>query len=155
VKDFELKVKFRIQNGNSGIQYRSRDLGDWVVSGYQAEIENKPGKVGFLYHEKGRGYLANVGERVQFDDQGTRTVAGNFMPREDYAKHGYYKAKDWNEYHIIARGEYVAHWLNGFQTIELIDKDPKHRSGEGVLALQIHAGPPMIVEFKDILLKAL
>src|SRR5262245_10249017 len=61
VKDFELKVKLRIQNGNSGIQFRSKDLGKFVVGGYQAEVENKQGKVGFLYEEKGRKYLANVG----------------------------------------------------------------------------------------------
>src|SRR4030042_611505 len=57
LKDFELQLKFRIQNGNSGVQYRSKDLGNWVVSGYQAEVEDNPGKVGYLYHEKGRGRL--------------------------------------------------------------------------------------------------
>src|SRR4030095_7726102 len=70
VKDFELKIKFRIQNGNSGVQYRSKDLGKFVASGYQAEIENKQGKVGFLYEEKGRKYLANVGEKVEVGPEG-------------------------------------------------------------------------------------
>jgi hypothetical protein len=154
LKDFELKVKFRIQNGNSGVQYRAKDLGKYVVSGYQAEVENKQGKVGFLYEEKGRKYLANVGEKVQIDEKGDRKVTGEIAPKDDYIKKGYYKEKDWNEYHIIARGNYVTHYLNGFQTIELIDNDPK-RMMEGVLALQIHAGPPMVVEFKDILLKSL
>ena len=55
LKDFELKIKFRLQNGNSGIQYRSKEAAKWVVGGYQAEVENNPGKVGFLYHERGRG----------------------------------------------------------------------------------------------------
>lgn len=154
LKDFELKIKFRIQNGNSGVQYRSKDLGKYVVSGYQAEIENKPGKVGFLYEEKGRKFLANVGEKVEYDAQGERHVTGQIAAKEDYIQKGYYKNQGWNEYHIIARGNQITHELNGFRTIELIDKDPKARS-EGVLALQIHAGPPMLVEFKDILLKKL
>src|SRR5262249_15486770 len=63
--DFELRLTFRIKGGNSGIQYRSKhvepkegDANKWVVSGYQAEVEDTPGKVGFLYHERGpgRGY---------------------------------------------------------------------------------------------------
>ena len=64
LKNFILKIKFRIQNGNSGIQYRSQDLGDWRVSGYQAEVENNQGKVGFLYHERGRGWMVNVGDMM-------------------------------------------------------------------------------------------
>ncbi|MDQ3624235.1 MAG: DUF1080 domain-containing protein [Verrucomicrobiota bacterium] len=155
LKDFELKVKFRIQNGNSGIQYRSKELPKWVVSGYQAEIENKQGKVGFLYHEKGRKYLANVGEIVAIGEDGKPKVVGQIAPKEDYIKKGYYKEKDWNEYVIIGRGNHLEHSLNGFKTIELTDNDPAGRALEGILALQIHAGPPMVVEFKDILLKNL
>ena len=153
LKDFDLKLKFRIQNGNSGVQYRSRDLGKWVVGGYQAEIENKQGKVGFLYEEKGRKYLANVGEFVEMTAAGERKVLGEIAPKEDFTKWGYYKEKEWNEYLIVARGPYLAHYLNGFKTIELIDNDEKDRALEGILALQIHAGPPMLVEFKGIQLK--
>ncbi len=154
VKDFELKIKFRIHSGNSGVQYRSKDLGKHVVAGYQAEIENHPGKVGFLYEEKGRKSLAHVGEKVQIDATGNRQVSGLIMPGESYIQQEYYRSRDWNEYHIIARGNYVTHYLNGFQTIELLDHSPAARS-QGVLALQIHAGPPMLVEFKDIFLKKL
>lgn len=155
LKDFELKIKFRLQSGNSGIQYRSKDLGKWAVSGYQAEIENTQGKVGFLYEEKGRGYLANVGEKVQIDSAGNRQVTGGLAPKEEYIQKRYYKDRDWNEYRIVARGNHIAHYLNGFKTIDLVDNDAKSRSLEGILALQIHAGPPMVVEFKDILLKKL
>jgi len=73
--------------------------------------------------------------------------------------------KDWNEYHIIAQGNHLKHYLNGYQTMELIDNDrvtnpddPKDRKGaarQGILALQIHAGPPMVVEFRDIRVKHL
>lgn len=155
LKDFELRTKFRIQNGNSGIQYRSKDLGKWVVSGYQAEVENTQGKVGFLYEEKGRGYLANVGELVEMTADGQRKVVGALATKEELIKKGYYKEKDWNDYLIVAKGPHIEQHLNGFKTIDLTDNDEKRRALEGILALQIHAGPPMIVEFKDILLKNL
>ena len=160
LKDFELKIKFRIQNGNSGIQYRSKEVDKWVVGGYQAEVENNPGKVGFLYHEAGRGWLVNVGDLMVIDEKGEKEVVGNVSDVDELIKAGYYKDKDWNEYHIIAQGNHLKHYLNGYETMELIDNDrltnpddPKDRNGaarEGILALQIHAGPPMIVEFKDI-----
>jgi hypothetical protein len=155
LRDFELRLKFRIHNGNSGVQYRSRDLGKWVVSGYQAEIENKQGKAGFLYEEKGRGWLARVGEKVEVGPSGQPKVVGEVARREALIAQGYYHMRDWNEYRIVARGNRVQHWLNGFQTIDLTDNDPAHRALEGLLALQIHAGPPMLVEFRDILIKNL
>lgn len=150
LKDFILKIKFRIQNGNSGIQYRSKDLGQWRVGGYQAEVENAPGKVGFLYDERARGWMVNVGDIMVVDKQAKKNVIGKIDDVNALIKAGYYKDKDWNEYTIVARGNHLMHTLNGFQTIEMIDEDPKGRAMEGILALQIHAGPPMTVEFKDI-----
>lgn len=155
LKDFELRLKFRIQNGNSGVQYRAKDKGKFVVTGYQAEVENNQGKVGFLYDEGGRGYLANVGEKVETSATGELKVVGALSSKEELIKKGYYKDKEWNEYRIVARGNRIEHHLNGFPTIELIDNDEGKRALAGVLALQIHAGPPMLVEFKDILLKDL
>ncbi|MGB2866033.1 MAG: DUF1080 domain-containing protein [Sedimentisphaerales bacterium] len=165
LRDFELKIKFRIQNGNSGIQYRSKEADKWVVGGYQAEVENNPGKVGFLYHERGRGWLVNVGDLMVIDEKGEKEVVGNVSDVDEIIKAGYYKDKDWNEYHIIAQGNHLKHYINGYQTMELIDNDrltnpddPKDHKGaarEGILALQIHTGPPMIVEFKDIRIKHL
>jgi len=154
-KDFELRLKFRLRNGNSGVQYRSRDLGKWVVSGYQAEIENKQGKAGFLYEEKGRGWVARVGEKVEAGADGKLKVTGELAKPDALIAQGYYRMRDWNDYRIVARGNHVQHWLNGFQTIDFTDNDVAHRALDGLLALQIHAGPPMLVEFKDILLKNL
>ena len=165
LKDFELKLKFRIENGNSGVQYRSKEFDKWRITGYQAEVENKQGKVGFLYHEGGRGWLVNVGDFMVIDEQGEKKVISNVNDQKGLIEAGYYKEKDWNEYRIVCQGNHVSHYLNGFQTMELIDNDrvtnpddPKDRKGsirEGVLALQIHAGPPMLVEFKDIRIKPL
>ena len=160
LKDFELKLKFRIQNGNSGVQYRSKEIRKWVISGYQAEVENAPGKVGFLYHESGRGWLVNVGDMMEIDKDSNKNVVGRVSDKDALIKAGYYNDKDWNEYHIIARGNHLTHYLNGYPTMQLIDNDritdpddPKDTKGsarEGLLALQIHAGPPMVVDFKDI-----
>ncbi len=155
LKDFVLKIKFRIQNGNSGIQYRSKESEKWRVGGYQAEVENNPGKVGFLYDEGGRGWMVNVGDIMVVDKDGKKNVVGKVADTDALIKAGYYKSKDWNEYTIIARGNHLVHILNGYQTIEMIDDDPKGRDMEGILALQIHAGAPMIVDFKDIYVKNL
>ena len=162
LKNFILKLKFRVQNGNSGVQYRSRDLGNWVVGGYQAEVCNFPGQPGFLYHEKGRKGLANVGEFAVIGPDGKKEVAGQVGDKKALIDAGFYKEKDWNEYTIIARGNHIVQILNGYQMIELIDNDKpapadnlNGRSMEGILALQIHAGPPMVVEFKDIRLRNL
>ena len=163
LKDFILELDFRIHNGNSGIQYRSIDLGNWVVSGYQAEVCNQKGKVGFLYHEKGRGYLCRVGQKVIIEKDGKRRVVEKFGDPMELTKT--YKPGDWNHYRIEARGNHLVHYLNGVKTIDFTDYQlddpnnpkPDRRKGrlEGILALQIHAGPPMWVEFKNIRIKHL
>ena len=160
LRDFELKLKFKIRNGNSGVQYRSKEFDKWRIGGYQAEVENAPGKVGFLYHEAGRGWLVNVGDMMEIDKEGNKNVVGRVSDKDALIKAGYYNDKDWNEYHIIAQGNHITHYLNGYPTMQLIDNDrvtdpddKNDRNGaarEGLLALQIHAGPPMVVEFKDI-----
>lgn len=155
--DFELRLSFRIDHGNSGVQYRSKQVegkdpsNQWVISGYQAEVENTPGKVGFLYHEKGRGYLCNVGDKVVVGEDGKPKVVGSMGTKADIG--ATYKKSDWNDYIIICQGNHVRHYLNGIQTVDLIDEDPKGSAASGLLALQIHAGPPMWVEFKDVRLK--
>jgi hypothetical protein len=163
LKDFELKIKFRLLSGNSGIQYRSKEISKWVIGGYQAEVINNPTMVGFLYEERGRGWLVNVGDFMVIDKNGKKEVIGNVSDANELIKDGFYKAKDWNEYRIVARGNHLIHYLNGYETMELIDNDrvtnpsdPKDLRGaarQGLLALQLHAGDPMVVEFKDIRLR--
>ncbi len=165
LKDFELKLKFRIGGGNSGVQYRSKEFDKWRISGYQAEVDNNPGRVGFLYHEVGRGRMVYVGEFVMADENSERNVVGKVADKDELIEAGYYRKGDWNEYHIIAQGNHIIHYVNGYQTIEFIDNDritdpndPEDRKGsarEGLLALQIHTGDPMTVEFKDIKIKHL
>lgn len=155
LKDFELRLKVRLRNGNSGVQYRSRDIGKWTVAGYQVELDNGAGKSGFLYEERGRKFLALVGEKVEVDPQQKPKVLGLLAPKKELVASRYYKPQEWNDYRIVARGNHLEHFINGVQTVDVVDNDPKGRSLEGVLALQIHVGPPMLVEFKDIFLKNL
>jgi hypothetical protein len=165
LKDFELRLSYRIQGGNSGVQYRSKHLvghkdNAWVVGGYQAEIANLPGKDGFLYEEKGSGrggiqgkksYLAWVGDKVEIGEDGVSKVTGPLGDLTEITKAC--KKGDWNDYVIIAKGNRLQHFINGVQTIDVTDNDTKNRKLAGIMALQIHAGPPMIVEFKNIRLK--
>jgi hypothetical protein len=153
VGDFELHAMFKITGGNSGIQYRSKDLGDHVVSGYQADIvDGDPDKYsGILYEEKGRGILAERGQKIEIDESGKKNVVGSLGDSAEIAKA--VKKGDWNEYVIVARGNHITQTINGTQTIELTDKESAKAAKEGILALQVHMGPPMTIQFKDIKLK--
>jgi hypothetical protein len=158
--DFELRVKFRLLGGNSGVQYRSKEFDQWRIAGYQADILDTLGMVGFLYEEGGRAFLANLGEFVVVGPGGKRNVIGSVCDKQALIDAGYYQVKDWNEYRIICRANHIVQYLNGYKTIELLDNDrltnpadPKDRRGAsrtGLIALQLHAGPPMAVDFKDI-----
>ena len=153
VDDFELRFLYRLTGGNSGVQYRSRDLGDSVVSGYQADFESGTKYSGIQYEEKGRGILALRGERVSIAADGTKTFGEPIGPTEELQK--LIKQGDWNDYRVVARGSKLSHFINGQLMSELIDDQAGKRAAEGILALQLHAGPPMKVEIKEIGLKRL
>ena len=149
--DFELTLTYRITGGNSGIQYRSRDLGDSVVGGYQGDFEAGTTYSGILYEEKGRGILAKRGERVTIAADGTKTMGEPIGKTEDLQK--VIKPGEWNEFRIVAKGPKLQHFINGQLMSETVDEQEGKRAAEGILALQLHQGPPMKVEFKDIRLK--
>src|SRR5690606_36888037 len=67
VGDFVLRLKYKIEGGNSGIQYRSREASQWVIGGYQADIDASQTYTGILYEERGRGILAQRGQQVVID----------------------------------------------------------------------------------------
>ncbi len=154
VDDFVLRFSYKIVNGNSGVQYRSKDMGNWVVGGYQGDFEAGKTYSGILYEERGpRGIMAQRGEKVVVGEDGKKTVVEKFG---DSAKlQAGIKHEDWNEYEITARGNHFTHMINGNKTVEVTDNDGKNFMASGVLALQLHAGPPMTVEFKDVRLKRL
>ena len=131
-KNFVLRLKFKLRNGNSGVQFRSKLFDEHVVPGYQADIaENQ--FMGILYEEGGRGFLKNVN-------------ADEVRP--------HVKADDWNEYIITADGPHITQQLNGFTTVDYTETSDKG-APEGIIALQLHVGDPMQVMFKDIELKEL
>ena len=148
--DFELKLRYKIEGGNSGIQYRSHDHGDFVVGGYQADIDSGPTYSGINYEERGRGILAERGQRVTIHADGTKKVEeiGNKEELQKSIKPG-----DWNDYHLVAKGTTLSHFINGKLMSETIDEQEGKRAQKGILALQLHAGPPMVVRFKDVHLK--
>ncbi|MFN8007481.1 MAG: DUF1080 domain-containing protein [Terriglobia bacterium] len=153
VEDFELHFTYRLVGGNSGVQYRSKDLGNWVVGGYQADFE--AGKVfsGILYDEKGRGILAKRGEKTTVDPTGKVQVTGSVGDSEQLQS--IIKNEDWNDYVVIALGNHLIHKINGHVTVDVTDDQVEKRASSGILALQIHAGPPMLVQFKNIQLRRL
>jgi hypothetical protein len=159
VADFELTFKYRIVAGNSGVQYRStlKKAGEFgpVVGGYQADFEAGKTYSGILYEEGGRGILAKRGEKVKIgtDADGKKhkvEVLGQVG--DSNAIQESIKKEDWNEYRIVAKGNHLQHFINGKQTVDVTDEHAG-AAKEGILALQIHAGPAMTVQFKDMVLK--
>jgi len=156
VDDFELTLAYRITGtpkANSGIQYRSKDLGDLVVGGYQADFEAGPTYSGIIYEERGRGILCQRGERVTIAADGTKVAGDPIGDTNELQKA--IKQGDWNSYRIVARGPKLQHFINDQLMSETLDEQADKRAMQGILALQLHAGPPMKVEFKDIQLKRL
>lgn len=178
--NFELRLQFRLtaQNakgwGNSGVQYRSRviDAEKFVVGGYQADIDSPFRYTGMLYEERGRGILMNPGQKVRvgpaeaaapsadakkgkgkagprpkIDVLGTPTTAEQIQAA--------LKMGDWNELRIVANGNQLQHFVNGVLTADVTDADPAVAPKSGVIALQMHKGEPMTVQFKDIQLRKL
>jgi hypothetical protein len=152
VGDFELRLLYRLKGGNSGVQYRSKDIGNWVMGGYQADIEAGTNYTGILYEERGRGILAERGQKVVVAPDGQKKV-------ESFAKaetiEAAIKHDDWNEYVIRAEGNHIIQKINGKVTVDFTDEQVDKRAASGLLGFQVHAGPPMTVQFKDITLKRL
>jgi len=170
--NFELRLSFRLtaQNdknqANSGVQYRSRviDPAAFVVGGYQADIDSTGKYAGMLYEEKGRGILMGPGEKIKIGatsvdpanakkkKTAVEKLPGATPPAEILAA---YKLGDWNDMVIIAKGNRLQHFLNGKLTADVTDADPTIAPKSGVIGLQLHQGPPMTIEFKNVRLKTL
>ena len=151
VKNFELRAKVKQAGNNTGIQYRSKEhpeIGKWSVGGYQCDIHPAPANNAMVYEEKGRGILVQNGQSVVIDPQGTKWPVAQREPvKVDIA--------EWHDYAIIAQGNHLIHKLDGQVTIDLVDHDEAKRSLEGILAFQLHRGPAMMVQIKDVMLKEL
>jgi type 1 glutamine amidotransferase len=155
--DFELKLQYKIVNGNSGIQYRSFKLKNaadaWRIGGYQGDFEAGDRFSGILYGEQFRGILANRGQKTVIGANHKPTVVGKVG--DSKAIQAKIKKEDWNDYRIVAKGFHFTHYINGVKTIECTDDDKEMRRADGLLALQLHAGPAMTVQFRDLQIKTL
>jgi hypothetical protein len=157
VEDFELRLSFRIESGNSGIYYRAKQLPANEVGGYQFEIAGD--KTGVLHEtgsdrmrrepsRRGATVTANVidgKEKVTVDG---RTKSSALEVRDAFHRDG------WNDVVIIVQGNHVIHQLNGRTMIETTDNYDQ-RPTTGRVALEVYGRDPTTVQFRDIRLKRL
>ena len=154
--DFELKLTFRLRSTNSpsvngGFQFRSRRLPNGDVAGYQVDNNYLQPWKARLYDEFGRHDLALQGERTVFDRDGTKhTEKLKLEPAADD-----FRLDEWHEYHLIAEGRKLSLRVNGKLISEVMDNDDDSYEALGLIALQLHTGPPMKAQFKGIRLKRL
>ncbi len=152
VADFEFGATVRFKGNNSGVQYRSQVIDEKQSSlmGYQMDLHPSANFFGMLYGEKygDRGKIATRGQRIEIDAAGTVNRlgdVGNKHPLVDW---------QWNTVRIIAVGNRLIHQVGGVTTIDVTDNH-KDAIAHGLLGLQLHKGPPMRVEFKDVQLRSL
>ena len=153
--NFELKVKYKLTGYNSGIQYRSVELPDikYAMKGYQADMDGEQVYTGQIYEERARGFLALRGQFTYIGDGQKPALFGSLGDAAELKAliHG----DGWNDLHIIARGNTLVQLLNGRVMSMLMDDDTANRKMEGLLGIQVHKGPPMKIEVRDIRLKKL
>lgn len=170
--DFELKAEFKVsESGNSGIQYRSERVEEvpFALRGYQADIDGKNTYTGQNYEERKRATLAYRGQKTRITSQpDDMSNVRDYVERNawkglnleselgDRAELGAkIKKQDWNEMHLIIKGNVLKHYVNGILMSEVHDEDTKNRMMSGLLGVQVHVGPPMKVEYRNFMLKKL
>jgi hypothetical protein len=145
--DFDMRCRFRISaKGNSGVQFRSEPRDHWDAWGYQADMDGEGDYMGCLYQHE-RGLVAQRGQKVHIDREGKKTI--NTFADADELMQAVHQ-QQWNSYRILATGPHVSMWINDVLMCEVED----HQSGlglrKGIIALQMHQGPPMKVEYSDL-----
>ncbi len=128
--DFELRLKVKLvgDGANAGIQFRTKRIPNHhEVSGYQADMGQ--GWWGALYDESRRNKVLLGPDQAKMKD--------------------IVKAGDWNDYVIRAEGRHIQLWVNGVRTVDYTEEDPQIEA-TGVIAVQIHGGPPSEAWYKDI-----
>lgn len=168
-KDFELKLEYQITiDGNSGVNYRSEQITEvpFALKGYQADIDGKNRYTGQNYEERGRTTLAYRGQTttIKGTENPTSPVKDN-VKNNAWTKVKILKSLDrdslqtlikdtgWNEVHLIIKGNRLQHYVNGILMSDVTDEDTMNRKMSGLIGVQVHVGPPMKVEYKNIRLK--
>ena len=157
-RDFELKLDYRITpKGNSGINYRSALVPDpvtpenqFAMRGYQCDLDGQKRYPGNNYEEKGRRFLAVRGQVSHVVGGRPPILLSSFGDPDELATH---VTDDWNAVHIIVRGDTLIHMINGHLMSVVIDDDVPNRPVDGLIGVQVHLGPPMKVEYRNIRLK--
>lgn len=150
--DFELKLKSRVFGSkgiNNGFQFRSKELPNHDVAGYQVDNNLDTDWLVRLYDEHGRHDLALRGQRTVFDEQGRPAIS----ELTEAVGKPWFKLDDWHEYRLTCQGPRLTLEVDGRLAAEVVDNDPKQQDFAGILGLQLHTGPPTTVQFKDIELK--
>jgi hypothetical protein len=158
VRDFELKLEFRLNGTNSGVQYRSEELpavGKWVLKGYQADIDFGGLYTGNVHDERGRGpgeghaVLSRRGQVTRLVAGPNYKVVGNIG--DPTMLRGVLNVNNWNRYHIIARGPVLMQFINDQLMAVAIDEDAKNFDAEGLIGLQMHTGPPFKLQYRNLM----
>jgi putative heme-binding domain-containing protein len=149
--DFELQFEYRIEGGNSGVQFRSAALPGWDMSGYQADIEDGVEWTGALFEHR-RGGLALRGQRSEIGVDGVKATTV-FADAADWMK--WVKPREWNAYRVVARGPDIRLFVNGVLMAQAIDRQAGAAAARGRIGLQMHPGPPMKVQFRRMRLREL
>ena len=172
-ENFELKLEYRITNsGNSGINYRSEIIKNvpFALRGYQCDIDGKNKYTGQNYEEKKRTTLAYMGEVVTIPKMPDSILKSNL--RKNVKKNCWQTrtitdiktksqlksniiSNDWNEVHLKVKDNKMQHYINGVLFSEVTDLDSVNRSNKGYIGIQVHVGPPMKIEYKNLRLKQL
>jgi hypothetical protein len=157
-RDFELKLDYRITpEGNSGINYRSAIIPDpvtpanqFAMRGYQCDLDGRKRYPGNNYEEKGRLFMALRGQVTHIVGGRPPILLSTFGDPEELVQH---VTDDWNAVHLIIRGNTLTHIINGHLMSVVIDDDAPNRPADGLIGVQVHVGPPMKVEYRNIRLK--
>ena len=154
MEDFELRLTHRLvseHNVNGGFQFRSEHYEGDDCKGYQVDNNTKTDWLVRLYDEFGRHTLAYRGKKTVFDEDGNRCTTNLKKTLKD----SHFELGDWHDYILICKGDKLTLYVNGVLVAKVIDKDLKNKDVSGLLALQLHSGKPMLVQFKNIWFKKL
>jgi hypothetical protein len=150
VLEFEVKLS---ADANSGVQFRSERRPDHDMFGYQADMTGDGKLVGFIYHHRG-GLVAGRGQQLVFTRDGQRQEIPQALPSADKLLQAF-KPGEWNRFRIRCQGPELSVTVNGTPMCAVTDRDPKTSVERGFIGLQMHPGPPMKVQFRDLFLTPL
>ncbi|MFV1969250.1 MAG: DUF1080 domain-containing protein [Pirellulaceae bacterium] len=149
--DFIMRFQIKLVGGNSGVQFRSEKRPHFDTFGYQADFDATNQWTGCLFQHR-RGAVVQRGSRATISAQGERHEQ-SFASMESLAET--VKRDDFNDYEIVAKGSKVTLRINGRLMCEVDDRDATQACRKGIIALQMHKGPPMKVQFKNLRIQVL